>query len=260
MRAGPRAGSRFVARAEERLLAVVHALLHRCYKMPFSNNAEVHPSLRKELGGATAATSSLLCATERSAGGPLARNAAAARRQSASGPCAAQPAPSVSPQRVRLPAEERRPIAEGMAPHSCLLDQRPPRSCAHALAGARPRRRARGGRARAQACARRASAARPAGRGARWPSAARRSSRTWTPRRRASRPRWARWPGGSRPGARCCRPPARTACRPACACRTRAACCRRAPGRCPQARLALVQCPRRPVRHVEGAPCGDPTC
>ena len=47
-----RAGSRFVARAEERLLAVVHALLHRCYKMPFSNNAEVHPSLKKELGGA----------------------------------------------------------------------------------------------------------------------------------------------------------------------------------------------------------------
>lgn len=41
-----------MARAEERLLAVVHALLHRCYKMPFSNNAEVHPSLRKELGGA----------------------------------------------------------------------------------------------------------------------------------------------------------------------------------------------------------------
>lgn len=31
---------------------MVHALLHRCYKMPFSNNAEVHPSLRKELGGA----------------------------------------------------------------------------------------------------------------------------------------------------------------------------------------------------------------
>lgn len=41
-----------MARAEERLLAVVHALLHRCYKMPFSNNAEVHPSLKKELGGA----------------------------------------------------------------------------------------------------------------------------------------------------------------------------------------------------------------
>ena len=39
-------------KAEERLLAVVHALLHRCYKMPFSNNAEVPASLKKELSGA----------------------------------------------------------------------------------------------------------------------------------------------------------------------------------------------------------------
>lgn len=38
-------------KAEERLLAVVHALLHRCYKMPFSNNAEVPAALKKELSG-----------------------------------------------------------------------------------------------------------------------------------------------------------------------------------------------------------------
>ena len=44
-------GTRFVPKAEERLLAVVHALLHRCYKMPFSNNAEVPASLKKELSG-----------------------------------------------------------------------------------------------------------------------------------------------------------------------------------------------------------------
>ena len=42
-------------KAEERLLAVVHALLHRCYKMPFSNNAEVPASLKKELSGAVPA-------------------------------------------------------------------------------------------------------------------------------------------------------------------------------------------------------------
>lgn len=46
-----RSGTRFVPKAEERLLAVVHALLHRCYKMPFSNNAEVPASLKKELSG-----------------------------------------------------------------------------------------------------------------------------------------------------------------------------------------------------------------
>jgi transformation/transcription domain-associated protein len=47
-----RAGTKFVPKAEERLLAVVHALLHRCYKMPCSNNAEVPASLKKELSGA----------------------------------------------------------------------------------------------------------------------------------------------------------------------------------------------------------------
>lgn len=36
---------------EERLLAVVHALLHRCYKLPFSNAAEVPASLKRELAG-----------------------------------------------------------------------------------------------------------------------------------------------------------------------------------------------------------------
>ena len=30
---------------------MVHALLHRAYKLPFSNAAEVPPSLRKELAG-----------------------------------------------------------------------------------------------------------------------------------------------------------------------------------------------------------------
>lgn len=43
-------------KAEERLLAVVHALLHRCYKMPFSNNAEVPASLKKELSGMSSGT------------------------------------------------------------------------------------------------------------------------------------------------------------------------------------------------------------
>ena len=47
-------------KAEERLLAVVHALLHRCYKMPFSNNAEVPASLKKELSGAPIHTASVL--------------------------------------------------------------------------------------------------------------------------------------------------------------------------------------------------------
>ena len=49
-------GTRFVPKAEERLLAVVHALLHRCYKMPFSNNAEVPASLKKELSGMSSGT------------------------------------------------------------------------------------------------------------------------------------------------------------------------------------------------------------
>ena len=45
------AGSRFVPKPEERLLAVVHALLLRCYKLPFSNAAEVPTSLKRELHG-----------------------------------------------------------------------------------------------------------------------------------------------------------------------------------------------------------------
>lgn len=36
-----RAGGKFVPTPEERLLSVVHALLHRCYKLPFSNAAQV---------------------------------------------------------------------------------------------------------------------------------------------------------------------------------------------------------------------------
>ncbi len=36
---------------EERLLAVVNALLHRCYKVPYANAAEVPALLRKELAG-----------------------------------------------------------------------------------------------------------------------------------------------------------------------------------------------------------------
>ena len=35
------AGAKFVPTPEERLLSVVHALLHRCYKLPFSNAATV---------------------------------------------------------------------------------------------------------------------------------------------------------------------------------------------------------------------------
>ena len=44
-------GSRFVPKPEERLLAVVHALLLRCYKLPFSNAADVPTSLKRELHG-----------------------------------------------------------------------------------------------------------------------------------------------------------------------------------------------------------------
>lgn len=36
---------------EERLLAVVNALLHRCYKYPTATTAEVPQSLKKELSG-----------------------------------------------------------------------------------------------------------------------------------------------------------------------------------------------------------------
>ncbi|XVF62182.1 hypothetical protein PTKIN_Ptkin08bG0196500 [Pterospermum kingtungense] len=44
-------GSRFVTLPEERLLAVVNALLHRCYKYPAATTAEVPQSLKKELSG-----------------------------------------------------------------------------------------------------------------------------------------------------------------------------------------------------------------
>ncbi|KAF5199838.1 Transcription-associated protein [Thalictrum thalictroides] len=44
-------GSRFVTLPEERLLAVVNALLHRCYKYPTATTAEVPHSLKKELSG-----------------------------------------------------------------------------------------------------------------------------------------------------------------------------------------------------------------
>ncbi|KAM1426046.1 hypothetical protein TB2_017954 [Malus domestica] len=44
-------GSRFVTLPEERLLAVVNALLHRCYKYPTATTAEVPQSLKKELSG-----------------------------------------------------------------------------------------------------------------------------------------------------------------------------------------------------------------
>lgn len=44
-------GSRFVTLPEERLLAVVNALLHRCYKYPTATTAEVPQSLKKELAG-----------------------------------------------------------------------------------------------------------------------------------------------------------------------------------------------------------------
>lgn len=36
---------------EERLLSVVHALLHRCYKLPYSQAADIPESLRNELTG-----------------------------------------------------------------------------------------------------------------------------------------------------------------------------------------------------------------
>ncbi|KAL3525275.1 hypothetical protein ACH5RR_013647 [Cinchona calisaya] len=44
-------GSKFVTLPEERLLAVVNALLHRCYKYPTVTTAEVPQSLKKELSG-----------------------------------------------------------------------------------------------------------------------------------------------------------------------------------------------------------------
>ena len=48
-------GARFVPRAEERLLAVVHALLQRCYKLPLAGAAPVPASLHAELAGVCAA-------------------------------------------------------------------------------------------------------------------------------------------------------------------------------------------------------------
>ncbi|KAK9855808.1 hypothetical protein WJX84_006870 [Apatococcus fuscideae] len=44
-------GSRFVPKPEERLLAVVHALLQRCLKLPYADMAMVPDNLRKELAG-----------------------------------------------------------------------------------------------------------------------------------------------------------------------------------------------------------------
>ncbi|KAL9691495.1 hypothetical protein QQ045_011919 [Rhodiola kirilowii] len=44
-------GSRFVNLPEERLLAVVNALLHQCYKYPTATTAEVPQALKKELSG-----------------------------------------------------------------------------------------------------------------------------------------------------------------------------------------------------------------
>ncbi|KAL6746236.1 hypothetical protein V8C86DRAFT_2445362, partial [Haematococcus lacustris] len=44
-------GSRFSPRQEERLLAVVNALLHRCYKVPYASQAEVPALMKKELAG-----------------------------------------------------------------------------------------------------------------------------------------------------------------------------------------------------------------
>lgn len=44
-------GGKFVPKPEERLLAVVTALLHRCYKLPVANIAEIPSSLKKELLG-----------------------------------------------------------------------------------------------------------------------------------------------------------------------------------------------------------------
>ncbi|CAH9105798.1 unnamed protein product [Cuscuta europaea] len=52
-------GSRFVTLPEERLLAVVNALLHRCYKYPTATIAEVPMSLKKELSGVCRACFSL---------------------------------------------------------------------------------------------------------------------------------------------------------------------------------------------------------
>lgn len=80
-------GSKFVPKPEERLLAVVNALLHRCYKVPFSNQAEVPQLLRKELAGvckacfspeqAAAASRAQQQQQQQAKGGAAAANAAA---------------------------------------------------------------------------------------------------------------------------------------------------------------------------------------
>ena len=44
-------GRSFMPQPEERLLAVVYALLHRCYKHPSPTGGEVPSSLKKELSG-----------------------------------------------------------------------------------------------------------------------------------------------------------------------------------------------------------------
>ena len=44
-------GARFSSSPEERLLVVVHTLLHRCYKYPTATTAEVPASFKKELAG-----------------------------------------------------------------------------------------------------------------------------------------------------------------------------------------------------------------
>jgi len=44
-------GARFASSPEERLLVVVHTLLHRCYKYPTATTAEVPASFKKELTG-----------------------------------------------------------------------------------------------------------------------------------------------------------------------------------------------------------------
>ena len=45
------AGTKFGTKPLERLLGVVTALLHRAYKLPYSNAAQTPPSLKKELAG-----------------------------------------------------------------------------------------------------------------------------------------------------------------------------------------------------------------
>ena len=44
-------GSRFLPSPEERLLAVIYALIHRCYKFPALTTEKVPQVLREELNG-----------------------------------------------------------------------------------------------------------------------------------------------------------------------------------------------------------------